>query len=179
VAATGCGAGWSSLAIARAYPTVRVDGFDLDAPSIDLAQTNAAAVGLDNRAAFQAQDAGDATLTGQYDRVTAFECIHDLSHRVAVLGTARRLLSEGGVMLIVDERVADAFTAPGDEMERLFYGFSVLCCLPAAMAEPPSAATGTVMRPDTLRSYAQQAGFASVEVLPIAHDFFRFYLLRA
>ena len=60
-------------------------------------------------------------------------------------------------------------------MERLFYGFSTLCCLPAGMAEQPSAATGTVMRPDTLRRYALEAGFRNVEVLPIEHDLFRFY----
>jgi hypothetical protein len=34
------------------------------------------------------------------------------------------------------------------------------------------------MRPDTLRRYADEAGFASVEVLPIEHETFRFYRLR-
>jgi hypothetical protein len=63
-------------------------------------------------------------------------------------------------------------------MERLFYGFSVLVCLPVGMAEQPSAATGTVMRPDILRRYATEAGFASVQVLPIEHDMFRFYQLE-
>ena len=58
------------------------------------------------------------------------------------------------------------------------YGFSVLCCLPAGMADQPSAATGTVMRPATLRGYAEAAGFGGVEVLPIEHDMFRFYRLE-
>ena len=34
------------------------------------------------------------------------------------------------------------------------------------------------MRPATLRGYAVEAGFADVEVLDIANDFFRFYRLR-
>ena len=38
---------------------------------------------------------------------------------------------------------------------------------------------GTVMRADTLRDYAEQAGFERVEVLPIEHDFFRFYRLAS
>ena len=46
------------------------------------------------------------------------------------------------------------------------------------LADRPTAATGTVMRTDTLRAYAQEAGFAEVEVLPVEHDFFRFYRLR-
>jgi hypothetical protein len=38
--------------------------------------------------------------------------------------------------------------------------------------------TGTVMRPDTLRRYAREAGYADIEILPIDDDFFRFYRLR-
>ena len=63
------------------------------------------------------------------------------------------------------------------EVEGLMYGFSVLHCLPAGMVEQPSAATGTVMRPDTLRKYALEAGFRDVEILPIENFFFRFYRL--
>jgi len=34
----GCGYGWSSLGMARGYPDIHVDGFDLDSPSIERAQ---------------------------------------------------------------------------------------------------------------------------------------------
>ena len=50
--------------------------------------------------------------------------------------------------------------------------------LPSGMAEQPSAGTGTVMRPATLRAYGHDAGFTTVDVLPIEHDMFRFYSLR-
>jgi hypothetical protein len=63
-------------------------------------------------------------------------------------------------------------------VERLMYTYSVLCCLPTGMSEQPSAATGTVMRTETLERYAKEAGFSRVEVLPIEHDIFRFYRLR-
>jgi hypothetical protein len=44
--------------------------------------------------------------------------------------------------------------------------------------EQPSAATGTVMRPDTLRRYALDAGFKDVDIVDqIRHDFLRFYRL--
>jgi redox-sensitive bicupin YhaK (pirin superfamily) len=45
------------------------------------------------------------------------------------------------------------------------------------MLDQDSAGTGTVIRPDTVRSYAAAAGFSHVEVLPIEHDFWRFYRL--
>jgi hypothetical protein len=74
--------------------------------------------------------------------------------------------------------VAETFTAPGDSIERLMYGFSVLSCLPTGLADHPSAATGAVMRPATLRRYALEAGYRHVETLPIVSDLFRFYRLH-
>src|SRR5215470_7691082 len=178
VADVACGAGWSAIGIARAYPKVRVDGLDLDPPSIALAQANVAQAGLGERVTMMVRDAADPALAGRYDLVTIFEALHDMSRPVEVLRACRQLLAPDGSVLIVDERVADAFVAPGDQVERLMYGFSILCCLPSGMADQPSAATGTVMRADTLRRYAGEAGFRATEVLPIANDFFRFYRLR-
>jgi len=57
------------------------------------------------------------------------------------------------------------------------YGWSILHCLPVGMTDENAAGTGTVMRVDTLRRYAQEAGFSKVEVLPIENFFFRFYRL--
>jgi hypothetical protein len=45
------------------------------------------------------------------------------------------------------------------------------------MAEQPSAGTGTVMRPATLRRYATEAGFSGIETLPIDNELWRFYRL--
>ena len=78
-------------------------------------------------------------------------------------------------MLVVDERVADTFTAPGDEVERTTYGGSVTHCLRTELAEQPSAALGTVIRTSTVRELAAQAGYARVDVLAIENDFFRLY----
>jgi ubiquinone/menaquinone biosynthesis C-methylase UbiE len=178
VADIACGVGWSSLAIARAYPLARVDGYDVDEASVERARVNAAEAGFSDRVEFHVADASEPELAGRYDLVTVFEAIHDMSRPVEALRTARQLAGEDGAVLVVDEKVADSFTAPGDEIERLMYTYSVLCCLAAGMSEEPSAQTGTVMRTDTLRRYADEAGFADVEVLPIEHDFFRFYRLR-
>jgi SAM-dependent methyltransferase len=178
VADVACGAGWSSIAIARAYPKVTVDGLDLDEASVELARANLAGSGVEDRVSFQHRDAGDPELAGSYQLVTVFEALHDMSRPVDVLRALRRLVAEDGAVLVMDERVADSFTAPGDEIERLMYTYSILCCLPVGLADTPSAGTGTVMRADTVRRYASEAGFADVEVLQIEHDFFRLYRLR-
>src|SRR5947199_374194 len=96
---------------------------------------------------------------------------------VEALQAMRAMVTRGGTVLIVDERAAERFTAPGDDVERMLYAFSVLHCLPVGLASEPSVGTGTVMRPDTLRRYALAAGFSAVENLPIEHTFWRFYRL--
>lgn len=172
----GCGIGWSSVAIAQAYPGVRVDGVDLDHASIEAAQALAVEQGVTEQVRFELRDA--ATLAGAgYDVATMFEMLHDLARPVKALRVAREALGPDGVVLVADEPVGDAFVGLSPDDAR-YYGYSVLHCLPASMTEPDSAATGTVMRPDTLREYAVQAGFASVEVLPVESVAFRLYLLR-
>jgi 2-polyprenyl-3-methyl-5-hydroxy-6-metoxy-1,4-benzoquinol methylase len=178
IADVACGGGWASIAIARAYPEARVDGYDLDEASIDLARANAAAAGVGDRVAFHVRDvAAEPAPTARYDLVCVFEAVHDMARPVEALAGMRAIAGDNGTVLVMDERTADAFTAPANEMERLQYGFSLFICLATAMSETPSAATGTVMRPETLRGYAREAGFADATVLPIEHDVFRFYRL--
>lgn len=178
VADIGCGGGWSSISIARAYPQAEVHGFDLDEPAIERARSNAEAAGVADRVTFHAVDPSEAGPSHRYDLVTAFECIHDMPHPVPVLATMRSMVEEDGAVMIMDEGVAESFTVPGDDLERLMYGFSTLVCLPDGMAHPNSVGTGTVMRPATLAGYAKEAGFSDIEILPIEAGFWRFYRLH-
>jgi SAM-dependent methyltransferase len=177
VADVACGLGRSSIAIARGYPNVAVDGIDLDRASIERAEQLLAGSGVEERVAFHCRDAADPELSGRYDLVTIFEALHDMSYPVDVLRTARGLLADGGCLLVGDERTADRFALDAGDVERLYYGFSVLHCLPVGMVGEDAAGTGTVMREDTVRRYAREAGFMNCEVAPIENDFWRFYLL--
>lgn len=178
IADVGCGGGWSSIALGQAYPEATVDGFDLDAPSIEMARTNAAEAGVADRVHFHHADASGLAGAG-YDAAFAFECLHDVPAPVDVLAAMRHAVVPDGQVIVMDEAVSDEFHAPGDDVERLMYGFSVLICLPDGMAHKPTAATGTVMRPETLRRYAREAGFADATTLPIEDfGFWRFYRLE-
>jgi len=179
VADVGCGTGWSTIAIARGYPNGRVDGLDVDRGSIETANATLADIGegLDERVTFAARDAADPALAGRYDLVTIFEALHDMAQPVPVLRAVRELLAPGGAVLVADERVAEHFTAPGDETERLMYGYSIVMCLPNGLADRPSVGTGTVLRPNAIEQMARDAGFSRMTILPIAHDTFRFYRL--
>ncbi|WP_067863850.1 class I SAM-dependent methyltransferase [Nocardia shimofusensis] len=180
VADVGCGGGWSAIALAKAYPSLRVDGYDIDSPSVRMATANAEAAGVGDRVRHHVADAATALPAESYDLVFAFECLHDMPHPVRVLDAMRRALRPGGSVIVMDEAVEPEFGAPASDIDRLMYGFSLLICLPDGLSHPGSAGTGTVMRPATLDRYATEAGFGRVEILPIEDfGFWRFYRLTA
>ncbi len=174
----GCGTGASSLALAWLFPGARVYGVDLDEASVAEATAAAAAAGLADQVTFTQADAAAHDTAGPFDLVCVFEALHDIADPVAALRVARDRLAPGGAVLVADERVAEAFAPFGDLVERLNYGFSVLHCLPATRAEGTAVEAGTVLRPGTVRQYAERAGL-TCQVLPIENDLWRFYRLDA
>jgi SAM-dependent methyltransferase len=175
----GCGLGASSIALARAYPNARVLGVDLDEASVTEARAAAAEVGVAHLVTFVVGDAARVASEAPFELVTIFEALHDMGDPVGALRAARALLAADGTVLVADERVAETFTAPGDQVERFMYGWSVLHCLPATLAERPVEATGTVLRAPTVARWAAAAGFTGFEVLPIDNPFWRFYRLHS
>ena len=177
VAEIGCGGGWSSISLARGFPNIQIDAVDLDAASIEQAQQNAVQAGVADRIAFYHASAEEAPLNGPYDLVTAFECVHDMAYPVPALIRMRELAGPSGVVLIADEAVGDSLDENRNFLGHFMYNFSVLHCLPQAMVFPKAAGTGAVMGPAKLRAYAEEAGFAQIEVLSIENPFWRFYRL--
>ena len=116
---------------------------------------------------------------GGYDLVTAFECIHDMPQPVPVLRAMREMARADGTVIVMDENVQPEFVAPGDEIERLMYGFSTLSACPTGCRTTAPWGPGTVMRPSVFEGYAKEAGFSGVEILPIDGGFWRFYRLSA
>ena len=176
IADIGCGEGLASVAIAQAFPNAEVDGFNLDDASIAGATAHAAA-GLDERVQFRVSDvSGTDTVPGPYDLVLSIEMLHDLPDPVGALPTARRAAGADGAVVVADERTEDEFALPRSEMERLFYAFGTLHCLSVSM-QNGGAGTGTVIRAETVRRLASEAGFDHVDVLDVDHPQFRLYRL--
>lgn len=177
VADIGCGEGWSSIALARAYPGLTVDGYDIDEASVIAARQHAADAGLADRVHFHRADAASVE-AGKFDVVTMFECVHDMGDPVAVLESVRSMVKDDGHVVVMDEAVGGSFGEQTDDVERLMYGFSLFVCLPDGMSHEGSVGTGTVMRPSKLEEYATSAGFSGISVLPIENDLWRFYELE-
>jgi 2-polyprenyl-3-methyl-5-hydroxy-6-metoxy-1,4-benzoquinol methylase len=178
VADVGSGIGWSTVALAKGFPNTHIDAIDPDEESLALARKIAEEEGVADQITFHLKTVEDAPVQGSYDLVMAVECVHDMPYPVSALTRMRELTASDGAVLIADEAVEDTLAENTNFMGHLFYNYSVLHCLPQAMVFPDSVATGTVIKPSVLRGYAQDAGFASVDVLPIENAQFRFYRLN-
>ena len=66
------------------------------------------------RVSFITLDGGALSGEERYDLVCIFEALHDMARPVEALVAARESLAPGGSVLVVDERVAERFAAPGD-----------------------------------------------------------------
>lgn len=91
-----CGAGWSSVALARAYPRLRVDGFDIHEPSVHEARRVAAAAGVADRVTFHVGTGADPSAGRSYAVVCIFDALHDMADPIAVLRACRAVLVDGG-----------------------------------------------------------------------------------
>jgi 2-polyprenyl-3-methyl-5-hydroxy-6-metoxy-1,4-benzoquinol methylase len=177
VADVGCGLGWSCIALAKGFEQVEIDGIDPDELSIIEAVANTEKEGLSNRIHYHVDTIENAKVNGPYELITAFECLHDMPYPVEALRRMKELVDPAGAVLIADEAVEDALEDNMNFMGHLLYNFSVLHCLPQALTFPDAAGTGTVIKPSVLRKYAEQAGYTSVDILPIENPQFRFYRL--
>lgn len=174
----GTGAGWSAIGLAKEFPQLRVDAYDIDPASVRLATQNVAEAELSDRVRVLDHDLTATDGEAIYDFAIAVECIHDMPNPVGVLAGIRRRLKPGAPVLVIDERVAEQFAPDGDEIERLMYCYSTLICLLDSMSAQDSVVTGTAMRPATLSGYARDAGFPRTTIAPVETDFFRFYVLH-
>ena len=120
VADVACGEGFSSMAIARAYPPGAVGRYrSRRQVSIAAAEKHLDGSGLEDRVKFHRRDAADSALQGKYDLVYMHESLHDMSYPVEVLEACRGLLAEGESVVVGDERVADAWWVPGGRSRAL------------------------------------------------------------
>jgi 2-polyprenyl-3-methyl-5-hydroxy-6-metoxy-1,4-benzoquinol methylase len=100
IADVGCGQGFSTLAIAKAFLGAHVDGLDLDPASIADARRHAAEAGLDGRVRFIEADAAELATRGPYELILILEALHDMSCPLDALRAASEALVYGGTVLV-------------------------------------------------------------------------------
>jgi hypothetical protein len=170
--------GWSSVGLALAFPEIEVHGYDMDPVAIDAAQRNAEDCGVADGVHFHLAEITGPLPHGPFEAAIAIECIHDMPYPVDVLSALRASCVDDAVVVVIDEAADPDLSTPGDAIQRLLYGFSLLICLPESLSHPGSVGTGTLIRPAVMDEYARAAGFAGATTLEVADTgFWRCYRL--
>ena len=173
----GCGVGKVSLALAEAYPTATIIGFDPDGNSVSQARAAADAAGAD-RVQFIEGVITDIPVEPLFDFAGMFDCLHDLAEPEATLAEIQRRMAPGGALMVMEPRAADRLADNSNPLGAVYYGFSLFHCMTQSIAQG-GPGLGTCMGPEKTMSLLRGAGFSDVSQLPIKSQTNIFFAARA
>ncbi len=161
VADIGCGAGLALLEMAKSYPRSELHGYDISRHALERAEANKADAGVSN-VTFHCASGDALPADASFDLVTAFDCIHDMTHPEEVMDAVRKALKADGTWLIADINAKPTFeeNLERNPMVALMYGFSIMSCMSSALSVPGGAGLGTLgFSEPVARQMTAAAGF--------------------
>ena len=162
VADIGCGVGFSTLLMAKAFPASSFIGYDFHAPSIEQANAHAQEHGLANRVRFVTAPAKDIAECN-FDLITMFDCLHDMGDPRGCAKHVRKLLKADGTWMIVEPIAADNPAENlGNPVSRLYYNASTMICVPTSLAQEVGTALGAQAGEAKLAEILKEGGFRHV-----------------
>jgi 2-polyprenyl-3-methyl-5-hydroxy-6-metoxy-1,4-benzoquinol methylase len=162
VADVGCGVGFSTLLMAKAFPASSFVGYDFHAPSIEQANAHAKAHGLADRVRF-VKAAAKEIADRDFDLVTMFDCLHDMGDPRGCAAHVRKLLKPNGSWMLV-EPIASDKTAEnvGNPVSRIYYNASTMICVPTSLSQEVGEALGAQAGEAKLTEVLKEGGFRHV-----------------
>lgn len=161
VADIGCGHGWSTVMMAKAFPQSHFTGYDFHAGSIEAARVHAAEHGVSENTRFEIGTAKAFAAT-DLDLVTCFDCLHDMGDPTGAARHIRQALKPDGTWMIVEPMAGDSLEANCNPVGRLFYAASTMICVPTSLAQEVGLALGAQAGEARLREVITAGGFGSV-----------------
>ena len=161
VADVGCGHGWSTVLMAKAFPNSEFVGYDFHPSSIEHAQTHASEHGVAGHTRFEVATAKEYPGSG-FDLVTFFDCLHDMGDPAGAAAHVRQSLKPDGSWMVVEPMAGDRLEDNLNPIGRLYYGASTMVCVPTSLAQEVGAALGAQAGEAKLREVITAGGFRSV-----------------
>ena len=161
VADVGCGHGWSTVLMAKAFPNSQFVGYDFHPSSIEHAQAHAAEHGVSANTRFEVATAKEYR-GKDFDLVTFFDCLHDMGDPAGAATHVRQSLKPDGSWMIVEPMAGDRLEDNLNPVGRLYYAGSTLFCVPTSLSQEVGAALGAQAGEAKLREVIGAGGFRSV-----------------
>lgn len=163
VADIGCGHGASTIAMAKAFPAATFYGYDSHAKSIQIALARADDELGAHSINFVVEEA-KSIAEKDFDLVCFMDCLHDMGDPVGAARHARRLLAEGGTLLVVEPAANDCVSQNINPVSRMYYAASTAVCTPCSKSQDVGLALGAQAGPERLTQVLGEAGFEHVRV---------------
>jgi len=157
VADVGCGCGYSTVIMAKAFPNSEFVGFDFHKKSIDEARDHANAHGAPANVRFEVSPAKGFS-GGGYDLVTFFDCLHDMGDPAGAAAHVRSSLKPDGTWMIVEPMAQDRVEGNLNPVGRLYYAASTMICVPTSLSQEVGAALGAQAGEARLREVVTNGG---------------------
>ncbi|HEV2595866.1 MAG TPA: class I SAM-dependent methyltransferase [Sphingomicrobium sp.] len=161
VADIGCGAGASTIIMAKAFPKSAFFGFDYHDKSIDRAHEALKESGNPTNVRFEVAAAKEAN-GGDFDLVCCFDCLHDMGDPVGAAKHVRAMLKADGTFMIVEPMAGDSLSENLNPVGRMYYSASTMICTPGSKAQEVGLALGAQAGEGRMREVLTEAGFRSV-----------------
>lgn len=161
VADVGCGHGWSTVLMAKAFPKSQFIGYDFHPGSIEEARAHAEMHAVSANTRFEVGLAKDYPGTG-FDLVTCFDCLHDMGDPAGAAAHIRRSLKPDGTWMIVEPMAGDSLEQNLNPVGRLYYAASTMICLPTSLSQEVGAGLGAQAGEAKLREVIISGGFREV-----------------
>jgi hypothetical protein len=117
-------------------------------------------------------------LPGRYDIVTTFDVVHDAVDPRGLLRAIRAAVKDDGSYLMLEINCADRHEDNAGPLAAMFYGFSVFYCMTTSLAHGGEGLGTCGMPAAKVRELCAEAGFATVERVPIENPFNALYEIR-
>jgi len=175
----GCGSGRALVLMAKNFPSSRFTGYDISAEAIAAGKKQAVSLGLEN-VAFELRDVTGLDMKERFDLITAFDAIHDQARPDRVLAGIYEALRTDGVFLMQDIAASShVHKNVGHPIGPFLYAISTMHCMPVSLHFDGGMGLGTMWGRERAVEMLRQAGFGSLEVKDLPHDFQNyFYIVR-
>jgi len=161
VADGGCGHGFSTVMMAKAFPTSSFVGYDFHPGSVEQARSHAEQHGVTANTRFEVATA--SVFPGEnLDLVTFFDCLHDMGDPVGAARRVRQALKPDGSWMVVEPAAGDRLEDNLNPVGRLYYAGSTMICVPTSLDQPVGAALGAQAGFARLSAFIREGGFGRV-----------------